>query len=179
MSAFGKVSRKPETAGKVCTISPREPRRTTKKRGSGMRRLANGFKKVARGMIFGVADDGNFDAEACGRGALGHRFCRVVGSFGMNVRTEVFEERFNARFAEEENVIDGAKGGDEEGAGVLIENGTTGAFQRTDARIRVDADNEDVALKARTFEITDVPYVKRIKTSIRKDDALSTLFVLH
>src|SRR5271167_5247485 len=59
ISAVGKVSRSAATAGKVWTMSPSEPRRKTRKRGSGMRRLADGFKKIARGMIFGVAHDGN------------------------------------------------------------------------------------------------------------------------
>src|SRR5579863_7760197 len=64
ISALGKLSRSAATAGKVCTISPRAPRRTIRKRGSGMRRLANRCEKFARGMILGIADDGNFDAEA-------------------------------------------------------------------------------------------------------------------
>src|SRR5580692_5801367 len=70
ISAIGKVSRRAEAAGNVCTMSPRAPRRTTKKRGSGMRRLANGFKKIARGMILRVADDGNLNAKTIGRSPL-------------------------------------------------------------------------------------------------------------
>jgi hypothetical protein len=93
-----------------------------------MRSLAHRFKKTARGMIFWIADDGNSDAESMGRSSLWHRFGCVVGAFGVNVRAEVFEQRFYVRFAEEENVIDGAKRGDEEGAGVLIKNGAAGAF---------------------------------------------------
>src|SRR5580692_6488890 len=91
ISAPGKVSRNAATAGKVCTMSPSEPRRRTRKRGSGMRSLADGFKKIARGMIFGIANDGNPNAETRGSGALGYGFRGVVGSFGMNVRAEVFQ----------------------------------------------------------------------------------------
>src|SRR5580704_977783 len=106
ISAPAKLSRKPETAGKVCTKSPRAPRRTTKTRRSGMRSLANGFKKVARGMIFWVADDGDLNAEARGRGALWHRFSCVVRAFGVNVGAQVFQQRLNTRFAEEHDVVD-------------------------------------------------------------------------
>src|ERR1700687_3843051 len=74
ISAAGNVSRSAATAGKVCTMSPREPRRRTRKRGSGMRRLADGIEEVARGMIFGIADDGDADAQAGGGGAFGHGF---------------------------------------------------------------------------------------------------------
>src|SRR5580704_4543883 len=59
ISARGKELRRPATAGKVWTMSPREPRRTTRKRGSDMRGLADGIEKGARGMVFGVADDGD------------------------------------------------------------------------------------------------------------------------
>src|SRR5258708_1045953 len=62
ISTLGNDSRRAATAGNVCTISPREPRRTTRKRGSGMRRLANGFEEFLRGVIFGVAYDGHADA---------------------------------------------------------------------------------------------------------------------
>src|SRR5580704_17205050 len=109
-------------------MSPSERRRTTKKRGSGMRSLADEFKKIARGMIFRIADDGNFNSETIGRSSLWNRFGRVVCAFGMNVRTQVFEQRFDARLAKEEDVIDGAKGGDEKGASVFIKDGTAGAF---------------------------------------------------
>src|SRR5258706_9528417 len=82
ISARGNELRKPETAGNVWTISPREPRRTARKRGSDMRGLADGIEKRARGMVFGVADNGYADAEA-GRdgprrgrgGGVGRAFC--------------------------------------------------------------------------------------------------------
>src|SRR6266404_4120177 len=85
ISAFGNDSRKPATAGKVWTISPREPRRTTRKRGSVMRRLANGLQQFSCGVILGVTNDRNADAEARGNGALWHGVRRIVSSFGVNV----------------------------------------------------------------------------------------------
>jgi hypothetical protein len=144
-----------------------------------MRSLAHKFKKIARGMILWIADDGNFDAETMGRRSLRHRFGCVVGAFGVNVRAEVFEQRFYARFAEEQDVIDGAKRGDEEGAGALIKNGAAGAFQLRDAGVPIDADNQEVAFAAGSFEIADVAYVKSIKTTVGKDDSLAEPPVLR
>jgi hypothetical protein len=138
-----------------------------------MRSLADRFKKIARGMIFGIADDGNSNAQTIGSSPLWHRFGCVVGAFGVNVRAEVFEQRFDARFAEEQDVVDGAKRGDEEGAGVLVKNGTAGAFQYADARVSIDADNQEVAFAAGSFEITDVTDVKSIKTTVGKNDSLA------
>jgi hypothetical protein len=144
-----------------------------------MRSLAHRFKKIARGMILGIADDGNFNAETMGRSSLWHRFACVVGAFGVNVRAEVFEQRFYARFAEEQDVIDGAKRGDEEGAGALIKYGAAGALQSRDARVGIDADNQEVAFAAGSLEIADVAYVKSIKTTVGKNDSLAEPPVLR
>src|SRR5277367_1138617 len=74
ISAAGNDSRNAATAGKVCTMSPREPSRRTRKRGSDMRGLANGIEEIARRVIFRIADNGDADAEARGGGALGYGF---------------------------------------------------------------------------------------------------------
>ena len=130
-------------------------------------------------MIFGIADDGNFNAEAMSRSPLRHRFGCVVGAFGVNVRAEVFEQGFYVRFAEQEYVVDGAKRGHEEGAGALIKNGAAGAFQSRDAQVGIDADNQEVAFAAGSFEIADVTHVKSIKTTVGKDDSLAELPALR
>src|SRR5713101_3522300 len=69
ISALGNDSRRPATAGKVWTISPREPRRTTRKRGSGMRRLANGLQQLSRGVILWVTHNSHANAKPFGDGA--------------------------------------------------------------------------------------------------------------
>src|SRR5882724_1744415 len=117
ISARWKDWRRPATAGKVWTMSPKEPRRTTRKRGSDMRSLADGVEKRARGMVFGVADDRDADAEACGRGALGDGVGGVVGAFGVDVGAEFFENFFDVGFRENQDVVDVAESGDEKGAG--------------------------------------------------------------
>src|SRR5438309_6167958 len=66
ISAFGKDSRRAATAGKACTISPSELRRTTRNLGSAMRRLADGFEKIARRVIFGITHNGYADAQPRG-----------------------------------------------------------------------------------------------------------------
>src|SRR5258705_10653389 len=57
ISARGNELRKPETAGNGWTISPREPRRTARKRGSDMRGMADGIEKATRGWGLWVAAD--------------------------------------------------------------------------------------------------------------------------
>src|SRR5712692_1427064 len=100
ISASGNDSRKPATAGKVWTISPREPRRTTRKRCSGMRRLANGLEQLSRGVVLGVADDGHADAQPRGDGALRHGVRSVVSAFGVDIREQRFQKSFDVGFSE-------------------------------------------------------------------------------
>src|SRR5258708_3356446 len=124
ISARGKELRRPETAGNVWTMAPREPRRTTRKRGSDMRGLADRIEKRARGMVFGVADDGYADAEASRDGSLGDGVEGVVGAFGVDVGAQFFEEVFYVGFGENYDVVHCADSSDEKGAGLFVENGT-------------------------------------------------------
>src|SRR5258708_7008208 len=100
ISARGNELRKPETAGNVWTISPREPRRTARKRGSDMRGLADSIEKRARGMVFGVADDGYADAEAGRGGALRGGGGRGGGSLGGGRGEQIFAEVLDVEFGE-------------------------------------------------------------------------------
>src|SRR5271168_2382692 len=112
ISASGNDSRSAATAGKVCTMSPKEPSRRTRKRGSDMRSLANGIEEVAGRMILRVAHDGDADTEACGGGALGYGVDRVVGALGVNVGVKKLQQGFNVGIAEEHDVVDVAEGSD-------------------------------------------------------------------
>ena len=44
-------------------MSPSEPRRTSRNRASAIARLAQAREEIARGMLLGVANDGDADAE--------------------------------------------------------------------------------------------------------------------
>src|SRR5208283_3489175 len=88
--AAGNDSRKAETAGNVWTISPSELRRTTAKRISVMRILADGFKERACRMILGIANDRDANAEALGDRPLGNAFGRVVSSLCVDVGAQRF-----------------------------------------------------------------------------------------
>ena len=130
-------------------------------------------------MIFWIADDGNPNSKTLGSGVFRHSFDGVVGAFSMNVWAKVFEQRLNARLTKQHDVIDSAKRGNEESASVFSEDGTTRTFQSAYARIRIDADDEDVAFAARTFQKTDVADMKRIETTVGKNDALTAFLMLR
>ena len=129
-------------------------------------------------MIFRIADDGHTDAEACRGGALRHGLGGVVGPFRMNVRAQHFEKSFYVRLVEEHNVVDGTESSKELRAGLLIEDGAAGSLKCANAAIRIDADDEDIALSASALQIADVSDVERIETTVSKDDALTANFVI-
>src|SRR6267154_690609 len=177
ISESGNDSRSPATAGKVWTISPREPRRTTRKRGSGMRRLANGFEQLPRGVVLGVAHDGHADAQPNGNRALRHSLRRVIGALGVHIGVQIFQQSFDVGLGKDHDIIHDAKRGDELRPGILTKDGTVGPFEIADARIGIHTDNEDVPFAASAFEITNVPDMERIEAAVRKDDGLTQAFV--
>ena len=126
-------------------------------------------------MVFGIADDGDADAEARGDGAFGNGIGGVVGAFGVDVGVQFFEQFLDIRFGENYDVVDGSEGGDEKGAGLFVEDGTAGAFQRASAGIGVDGDDEEIAFGFRAGQIASVTDVERIEAAVGEDDALAAL----
>jgi hypothetical protein len=175
ISARGNDWRRPATAGKVWTMSPREPRRTMRKRGSDMRGLADGIEKRAGGMVFGIAYDGDADAEAGGDGAFGDGVGGVVSAFGVDVGAQFFEEFFDVGFGKNHGVIHGAESGYEKSAGLFVEDGAAGAFQRADAGIGIDGDDEKIAFGFGGGEIASVADVERVEDAVGEDNALAAL----
>src|SRR5271165_1965814 len=141
ISAQGKDSRNPATAGNVWTISPSEPRRTTRKRFSGMRSLANAIEQSACGVVLGIANDSDANAQAIGDSAFGDGFGSVVGALSVNVRTKFFEQLLNVRFRENEDIVNSAKCADQLRTGLFVEDRAAAAFQVTKAGIRVHSDD--------------------------------------
>src|ERR1700751_4149027 len=99
ISALRRLSRRAATAGNVCTISPSEPNLTTAKRVSAMRRLANRFQKDARGVIFGISNDGDANTKTSRCGPLGNSICAVVGALRVHVWPQGLQQSFNVWFA--------------------------------------------------------------------------------
>ena len=79
-------------------------------------------------MIFGVANDGDADAEAVGDGAFRNGAGGVVGALGVDVGAQLLQEAFDVGFGKDDDVIHDAEGGDEKGTGVFVDDGTAGAF---------------------------------------------------
>src|SRR5258708_31359607 len=116
-------------------MSPSDPSRTTRKRGSGMRSLAHGIEKFARRMVLGIADDRYADTEPGRRRTFRDRLGRVIRSFGVNVRTQILQQCFYVRLAEDQNIIDGSQRADQGSTRSFGQYGAPNAFQGGHARI--------------------------------------------
>src|SRR5256885_16544852 len=83
ISAFGNDSRRPATAGNVWPMSPWEPRRTTRKRGSGRLRLTNANQKPISRRILELAHDRHPDKHPHADGTLRHRRVSAIRSYAV------------------------------------------------------------------------------------------------
>jgi hypothetical protein len=129
-------------------------------------------------VVLGVAGDGDADAETVGDFALGHGVNGVVGALGVNVGAERLEEMRDAGFAEEDDVVDGTKGGYQTGAGAFVEDRASGTFESAGAGVAVDGDDQRVAEGAGGFEIADVADMENVEAAIGEDNGLTALLVV-
>ena len=91
----------------------------------------------------------------------------------MNVRAQRFEKGFHAGFVEKNNVVDGTQSSDELCTGLLIEDRAARSLECANAAIRIDSDDEDIALAASSFQIAYVPDVEHDEAAVSKNDALT------
>ena len=125
-------------------------------------------------MVLGVADDGYANAEAGGDSTLGDGVGSVVGAFGVDVGAQIFEELLDVGLRENHNVIDVAERGDQKSAGVFVKNGAAWTFERANAGIGIDRDDEDLSFGFCGGEIAGMTDVESIKYAVREDDGRST-----
>jgi len=129
-------------------------------------------------MIFRVAHDGDADSETRRRSALRNRLGRIVGPFRVDIGTKCFEQGLHVRFVKKYDVVDRPQGGNKLRTRLLIEDRAAGSLECANAAIHIDADGENVALAASSFQVADVPDVKRVEAAVRKSDPLAASLVI-
>src|ERR1700733_250592 len=100
-------------------ISPRDPRRTMRKRRSAIGALANAREQITGRMMLGVADYRDADTEPLRLTAFRHRVRIVVGSLGVDVGADVLQERFDVGLIENNDEIHGGECGNKSGSASL------------------------------------------------------------
>src|SRR6266404_3606731 len=172
MRAGGKDSRNAATAGKVWMMSPSEPSRTTRKRGSDMRSLAHGIEESARRVILRVTDNRYADTEAGGRRTPRDGLGSVICSLGMHIRTQVLQQRLHVGLTEDYDIIDSSQRTHQRSTRSFGQDGAPGAFQTTDTRIRIHRNSQDIAFVPSAFEIPDMAYMQRVEAAVRQHNFL-------
>ena len=137
-----------------------------------MGRLANARDEIARGMLFGISDDRDANAETRRFFALGDCVERVVGAFRVDIWTKVAQNSADVRLVENDDVIHGGESGNKFGARLRGQNRAAGTFEPTDTRIGIYRDDENVTFTARALEIADMSRVQNIETAVGKHDFL-------
>lgn len=135
-------------------------------------------QKVARGMLFRIANDGDAHAEKPGGFALGYGIGFVVRSFRVYVRAQGGKQMGYIGLFEYDHVVDRGKAGDEAGARIGGKNRATLAFQRTHALVGIHSDYQDVSLSAGTLEIPHVTHMQDVEAAIGQHNPLAATFVL-
>src|ERR1700746_2584698 len=94
ISAFGKDVRRPLTAGNACTMSPREPRRTTRNLGSVMPSPARSQQQFARGVPLRIADNPHTNSQSVRSSLFWHGVRSIVSTFRVYMREQFREQHF-------------------------------------------------------------------------------------
>src|SRR5580704_3414583 len=105
MRASGKVSRRAAAAGRAWTMSPGDPSRTSRKRGSAIFLVTQAGDKFARGMFFGITDDCYTNPEKRCEVAFRNSFRRVIRTFRMHIRLKFAQQRIHVEIVEDNHII--------------------------------------------------------------------------
>src|ERR1700722_7786205 len=179
--ASGNVLRNADAAGNAWTISPNEPSRRRRNRWSFTVGIGGGpqtSQKIASGMFFGIANNGDANAEQRRHFALRNRVHGVVGSFGVDVRLKFAQQRFHIELIENNDVVDGFERGDQGSTRALGQDWSTFTLQFARSGVGVNADDEQVAFGPSCLQITNVADVQQIEHAIREHDFAARMAML-
>src|ERR1700756_3125532 len=139
-SAFGKDVRRPLTAGNACTMSPREPRRTTSNLGSVMPSPARGEQQFARGVLLRVADNRYTNSQSVRGSLFWHGVRSIVSAFRVYMREQFREQHFYVLFRKNYHVIHHAQRCHQQGSRPFFQDRTSRPLQHLDPGISVYSD---------------------------------------
>lgn len=123
-------------------------------------------------MRLGVADDANLAAQGLHHFALGDCLLGVVGTFAMNMRPQVAQNRLGGEVIKNHNVVHALDCRHQLRARFGGKQRPAFAFQVSNGPVTVYSHHEHIALLLRSLEIANVPNVEQVKTSVGKNDAL-------
>jgi len=88
----------------------------------------------------------------------------------MDVWPQFYQQTIDRAIFENEDVIDAFQGGKQRSSSVLIQDRAPFPFQSLYGSIRVEPYNENISLRPRILKVSNVAYMKNVKTSVCKDN---------
>ena len=91
----------------------------------------------------------------------------------MHVRPHFREPRIGRFFVEDKNCVYGVECANDFRSFTLRDDWSRSSFDRSHGCIRIDADDQNVTLLSRCFEVANVPYVHNVEATVRRDYCLA------
>lgn len=124
-------------------------------------------------MVLWIADDRNATANLSNNVAFGNGLSRIIGAFSVYIGAYGPNQLLDRRLVEYCDEIDCAKGGDQFRALVFGNERTALTLESSGLGIGVDPNDEKIAERFRSLEISNMTYMQEIKTPICKNDGLA------
>ena len=140
--------------------------------------VAQAREQMARGVVLGVADDGNADAEQRGHVAFRDGLESVIGALGVDVGVNFAEKMFYVELVENYDVVHKFQRGDERRTRTLGENWAAFAFQFSGTGIGIDSDDEKIAFLFCGLQVANVADVQQIEDAIREHNFAAGMAML-
>ncbi len=141
--------------------------------------LANARDEIASGMLLGISNNRDPNAEARRFFAFRNRVDSVIGALGVDIWMKVAQESAHVGLVENYDVIHGGESGNKFGPRLRGQNRAARTFESADTRIGIYRDDEDIAFTARAFEIAHVSRVQNVEAAVGEHDLFSAGAMLN
>ena len=124
-------------------------------------------------MTFGIADNLYSTAILRDSITLGDRLRRVVGAFGLDIRTNLADDRLHIRFGKNYHCVHIRQSCHNLGALLRRHNWAAFSLESTHRFIGVNGDDELSAKLFRGSQVTHVTYMQKVKATVCQSNAFS------
>jgi hypothetical protein len=127
----------------------------------------------AGGVIFRIADDRNTPSALGNYITLGNGISRVVGTLGLNVRSNFANDRAHVELRKNHHRIHVGQRGDNFGALIFRHHRPPCALKRVHRFVGIDSYYKLSAQRLRSSQVAHVPDMQEIESAVRQRDVLA------
>ncbi len=127
-------------------------------------------EQITGRMVFRIAADQDMCADLLCCLPFRHCLLCVVGTFAMEIRFESSEQFADIRLIEDRDEIDAGERGDDLRPFLFRLDWPVRAFDAADRPIRVQSDDEQIAVPLGILQVANVPRVQQIEAPVGESD---------